>query len=42
VCKLVYYFYFRKVDEDTNSNGFDFVIDHVVVNKVIKEPENGI
>jgi hypothetical protein len=30
-----------KVDEDANSNGFDFVIDHVVVNKVIKEPENG-
>ncbi|KAJ3617106.1 hypothetical protein MTP99_009103 [Tenebrio molitor] len=30
-----------KIDEDSNSSDFDFIIDQVVVNKLIKEPENG-
>ncbi|KAJ3615868.1 hypothetical protein MTP99_005972, partial [Tenebrio molitor] len=30
-----------KIDEDSNSSNFDFIIDQVVVNKLIKEPENG-
>jgi alpha 1,3-glucosidase len=30
-----------KIDEDSNSDNFDFIIDQVVVNKLIKEPENG-
>jgi hypothetical protein len=41
MCRLIYYFYFRKIDEDSNSDNFDFIIDQVVVNKLIKEPENG-
>jgi alpha 1,3-glucosidase len=30
-----------KIDEDSNSSNFDFIIDQVVVNKIIKAPQNG-
>ncbi|XP_044262216.1 neutral alpha-glucosidase C-like [Tribolium madens] len=30
-----------KIDEDSNPDGFDFIIDEVVVHRIVQEPQNG-